>query len=248
MAVAAGIGEIRMRLMAVGEFRFFVKCLQAETADSQWISGEAIFRINPFIRFLITLENPQFLQKNWISPGKNFIVRDVPVWKDGILVVISQRLRRILQLLFWVCFQMFQGFESSSGAAQMLHVDRTFDVLITDDNASFRRVLREVLEDRPFLRLHEAESGEHALEVVTIQRIDIVLLDMHMHVLTGLETLKVLKRLDRLRPCILITSDTSDELHRDAREAEAFSVLRKPVPPRQLLQTVSTALATAYSA
>ncbi len=86
----------------------------------------------------------------------------------------------------------------------MLHVDRTFDVLITDDNASFRRVLREVLEDRPFLRLHEAESGEQALEVVTIQRIDIVLLDMHMHVLTGLETLKVLKRLDRLRPCILI--------------------------------------------
>jgi CheY-like chemotaxis protein len=71
---------------------------------------------------------------------------------------------------------------------------------------------------------------------------------MHMHVLTGLETLKVLKRLDRLRPCILITSDTSDELHRDAREAEAFSVLRKPVPPRQLLQTVSTALASAYSA
>ena len=41
----------------------------------------------------------------------------------------------------------------------MLHVDRTFDVLITDDNASFRRVLREVLEDRPFLRLHEAESS-----------------------------------------------------------------------------------------
>jgi CheY-like chemotaxis protein len=150
--------------------------------------------------------------------------------------------------VFWVCFQMFQGFESSSGAVQMLHVDRTFDVLITDDNASFRRVLREVLEDRPFLRLLEAESGEQALEVVTIQRIDIVLLDMHMHVLTGLETLKVLKRLDRLRPCILITSDTSDELHRDAREAEAFSVLRKPVPPRQLLQTVSTALASAYSA
>ena len=110
----------------------------------------------------------------------------------------------------------------------MLHVDRTFDVLITDDNASFRRVLREVLEDRPFLRLHEAESGEQALEVVTIQRIDIVLLDMHMHVLTGLETLKVLKRLDRLRPCILITSDTSDELHRDAREAEAFLCCASP--------------------
>lgn len=35
-----------------------------------------------------------------------------------------------------------------------------FQLLITDDNAAFRQVLREVLEDRPFLILHEAESGK----------------------------------------------------------------------------------------
>jgi CheY-like chemotaxis protein len=75
-----------------------------------------------------------------------------------------------------------------------------------------------------------------------------VLLDMHMHLLTGLETLRVLKQMDRGRPCILITSDTSDDLRRDAQEADAFSVLKKPVPSRQLVQTVSTALASAYSA
>jgi CheY-like chemotaxis protein len=144
---------------------------------------------------------------------------------------------------------MFQGFEPSSEAFKMmLQEDKTFHLLITDDNASFRRVLREVLEERPFLALHEAESGEEALEVVRIMRIDIVLLDMHMHLLTGLETLRVLKQMDRCRPCILITSDTSEDLRRDAREADAFSVLRKPVPSRQLVQTVSTALASAYSA
>ncbi len=130
----------------------------------------------------------------------------------------------------------------------MYKAEKTFHLLITDDNASFRRVLREVLEDRPFLTLHEAESGEEALEVVRVQRIDIVLLDMHMHLLTGLETLRVLKQMDRGRPCILITSDTSDDLRRDAQEADAFSVLKKPVPSRQLVQTVSTALASAYSA
>lgn len=57
-----------------------------------------------------------------------------------------------------------------------------FQLLITDDNAAFRQVLREVLEGRPFLILHEAESGEEAVDVVQRQRIDIVLLDMHMHV------------------------------------------------------------------
>jgi CheY-like chemotaxis protein len=145
---------------------------------------------------------------------------------------------------------MFQGIEPSLRAPDNMlqHDQKTFHLLITDDNASFRRVLREVLEDRPFLRLHEAESGEQAIEVVADRRIDIVLLDMHMHVLSGVETIRLLKQLDRVRPCILITSDTSDDIRRDAQEADAFSVLRKPVPPRQLVQTVSSALEIAYSA
>ncbi len=128
----------------------------------------------------------------------------------------------------------------------MLHVEQPFQLLITDDNPSFRKVLREVLEDRPFLELHEAESGEQAVEVVTHRRIDIVLLDMHMHVMTGLDTLRVLKQMDRVRPCILITSDTNDELKRDAQEADAFSVLKKPVPRKELVQLVSDALTIAY--
>lgn len=123
-----------------------------------------------------------------------------------------------------------------------------FQLLITDDNAAFRQVLREVLEDRPFLILHEAESGEEAVDVVRRQRIDIVLLDMHMHLMTGIETMKELKRMDMTRPCILITSDTSEEVKRDAREAQAFSVLKKPVPRRELVQTVSDALVAAYNA
>ncbi len=123
-----------------------------------------------------------------------------------------------------------------------------FQLLITDDNAAFRQVLREVLQDRPFLVLHEAESGEEAVDVVQRQRIDIVLLDMHMHVMTGIETMRELKRMDFTRPCILITSDTSDDVKRDAREAQAFSVLKKPVPRRELVETVSNALATAYNA
>ena len=125
-------------------------------------------------------------------------------------------------------------------------VEQPFQLLITDDNASFRQILREVLEGRPFLVLHEAESGEEAVEVVQDRRIDIVLLDMHMHFMNGLETLRVLKQLDILRPCILITSDATDELRRDAQDAMAFSVLKKPVPRKTLLQTVTEALAAAY--
>ncbi len=126
-------------------------------------------------------------------------------------------------------------------------VEKQFQLLITDDNPSFRSILREVLEDRPFLVLHEAESGEEAVEVVRSRRIDIVLLDMHMRFMTGIETLRVMKQLDFVRPCILITSDTSDDIKRDARDAQAFSVLKKPVPRRELVETVATALTSAYN-
>ncbi len=125
-------------------------------------------------------------------------------------------------------------------------IQKQFQLLITDDNPSFRRVLREVLESRPFLTLHEAESGEEAVEVVKHQRIDIVLLDMHMKCLTGIETMRIMKQMDIVRPCILITSDTSEDVCRDAQDAQAFRILKKPVPRRELVETVSTALTSAY--
>ncbi len=129
----------------------------------------------------------------------------------------------------------------------VVQVERnSFRLLIADDNRAYREILRELLTDGSMLELYEAESGEQALEVVQRQRIDIVLLDMHMHVMSGLETLRVLKQMDAVRPCILITSDTSEELRRDAREAHAFSVLKKPVLKQQLVNTVSNALAAAY--
>jgi DNA-binding NarL/FixJ family response regulator len=68
-----------------------------------------------------------------------------------------------------------------------------------------------------------------------------------MRLLTGIETLRAMKRLDIVRPCILITSDTSEDVCRDAQDAQAFTVLKKPVPRRKLVETVSTALMAAYS-
>jgi len=94
--------------------------------------------------------------------------------------------------------------------------------------------------------LCEAECGEEAVEIVRTRHIDIVLLDMHMRALTGLETLRVVKSLHAALPCIIITASFTDELHRTATLADAFSVLKKPVSRRLLLRTVSQALESAY--
>jgi len=127
----------------------------------------------------------------------------------------------------------------------MASIDQ-YRLLIADDNSSFREALREVLERCIALTIHEVSCGEEAVEFAQDTRVDIVLLDMHMHVMDGLETLRALKHLNAVRPCILLTSDDSDTLRRDATEADAHSILGKPVNRQELVTTVSTALHDAY--
>jgi two-component system response regulator HydG len=119
-----------------------------------------------------------------------------------------------------------------------------YELLLADDDAEFRRTLRLVLE--PHVDLCEAACGEEAVEIVRTRHIDLVLLDMHMQALSGLETLRVVKSLRSALPCIIITASFTDELRKSAAEADAFSVLKKPVTRRLLLTTVSRALESAY--
>lgn len=126
----------------------------------------------------------------------------------------------------------------------MVHVVKPYHMLIADDDPAFRETLRMVLE--PFFEMVEAASGEEAVEIVGDRPVDIALLDMNMRVLSGLETLRILKSLNAVAPCILITADASDDLRRDATEADAYSVLAKPISRLELMTTISTAMDDTY--
>jgi CheY-like chemotaxis protein len=121
---------------------------------------------------------------------------------------------------------------------------RPYELLVADDDAEFRRTLRLVLE--PHVDLCEAACGEEAVEIVRTRSVDLVLLDMHMQALSGLDTLRLVKSLRAALPCIIITASFTDELRKRAAQADAFSVLKKPVTRRLLLSTVSRALESAY--
>jgi CheY-like chemotaxis protein len=124
-------------------------------------------------------------------------------------------------------------------------VQKPYHLLVADDDAAFRETVRSIFEPR--FELIEAESGEEAIEIVEATPVHLALLDMHMRVLTGLETLRILKTLNAVAPCILITADATEQLERAATQAQAYSVLRKPVRKAELVGTVSTALADAYA-
>lgn len=118
-------------------------------------------------------------------------------------------------------------------------------LLITDDDAGFRETLRSVFERR--FRTILAGDGEEALNIVRNQEVHLILMDMHMPRLTGLELLRQLRQLQVPVPCILLSANLDDQIIQQARAANAFSVLSKPVTRQRITWTVEQAMETTYS-
>jgi CheY-like chemotaxis protein len=118
-----------------------------------------------------------------------------------------------------------------------------YNLVIADDDSAFRDVLRAIFE--PWFELFEAVSGEQVVEIVEFEAVDLVVLDMHMEELNGLETIQIVKEIDAALPCILVTAN-ADEARDQADEIDVWSILSKPVRKNELLHTVSSAIDSAY--
>jgi len=123
---------------------------------------------------------------------------------------------------------------------------RPYSVLITDDDRQQRETLRDIVEPEGFRALL-ASSGEEALEIVRHEPVHVVLLDMHMPRLTGLETVQLVhQQVSVTLPCILVTADATETLIRQALRAHVYSVIPKPVSKHVVLYTVVRAIVRAY--
>lgn len=118
-------------------------------------------------------------------------------------------------------------------------------LLITDDDHDLRETLREALERRGFRTL-AACDGEEALEILQNEQVHLLLLDMYMPRMTGLETLRRVKQITEITPCILMSADLDERLAEEALRARAFRVFSKPVRFSDLTGTVHLALQQAY--
>jgi CheY-like chemotaxis protein len=118
-------------------------------------------------------------------------------------------------------------------------------LLITDDDRDFRETLCGLFAARGFYTL-AAGDGEEALTIVQREPVHLLLLDMYMPKLTGLETIRRVKQVRERLPCILISADMDECLAEEARLACAFSVLAKPIRSVELTRTVDLALRSVY--
>ena len=122
---------------------------------------------------------------------------------------------------------------------------RPYSVLIADDDAECRQSLKEIIEPEGY-RTFLAESGEEALDIVRKEHVHVVLTDMHMPRITGLDLLRLVRQMHPRLPSILVTADANAELMRRAFQAQAYSVIPKPVSKHVVLYTVVRAIVQVY--
>jgi DNA-binding response OmpR family regulator len=105
--------------------------------------------------------------------------------------------------------------------------------LLVDDNVAFAENLAEIIEDSGGEAV-VAESGERALELARQSRFDVLVSDMRMPGMSGIDVVRRLRELDAGIPALIVTAFTAEEELERARRAGVF-VLPKPVPIAELL-------------
>lgn len=114
-------------------------------------------------------------------------------------------------------------------------------VLIIDDEKSIRRSLREILEFEKFA-VEEAEDGATGLSKITSEQYDLVLCDVKMPKLDGLELLHKLSKEPVDVPLIMMSGHGNIETAVEAVKKGAYDFLTKPVDLNRLLVTLRNAL------
>jgi len=113
-------------------------------------------------------------------------------------------------------------------------------ILIVDDNPQIRRALRTILISQGFVVM-DARTGEEALDLIRKQRVDLILLDVNLPGMSGLETCTEIRRISRV-PVIMITVRNSERDKVKAFDAGADDYIVKPFGAEELTARVRATL------
>lgn len=114
-------------------------------------------------------------------------------------------------------------------------------ILIVDDSTLSRRTLRRILEPAGY-EIAEADDGMTALEVYFLDRPDLVLLDLVMKGMYGLDVLVKLREMDPGAPVVVASADIQSSTRQMVNEAGALGFIHKPFVSEQVLAAVESAL------
>jgi len=109
-------------------------------------------------------------------------------------------------------------------------MDLSMNVLIVDDFATMRRILKNIMKQIGFSSIAEAENGKNALKLLKSEPIDLVLCDWNMPEMAGIDLLNAVRGDDQLKamPFVMVTAEAQKENILEAVKAGVSSYIVKP--------------------
>ena len=118
-----------------------------------------------------------------------------------------------------------------------------FNVLIVDDSSSMRAVIKKIIKISGFNvgEFLEAADGEEAMKVLTHDWVDVVLTDINMPNMNGLELIGEMKKDELLRsiPVVMVTTEGSEKRMRESMKLGASGYINKPFLPEDIKRILS---------
>jgi len=111
-------------------------------------------------------------------------------------------------------------------------------ILIAEDEEVMRSMLVDYLEDAGYA-VYNAENGKIAWDIYTNNECDLLITDINMPQLNGIELLKKIKQNDRAFPVIVVTGVTTESLKKEAITYGADALLSKPFKMKELIEIIS---------
>ncbi len=115
-------------------------------------------------------------------------------------------------------------------------------VLIVDDNKSLCRVLSYILNQKGYATTI-ASDGLEAIKLVEETSFDIILMDLRMPHMNGVEAFKEIKKLRPDAAVVMMTAYSVEELVQEALEEGAFGIVYKPLDTEKIVTLIETRVA-----
>jgi two-component system, chemotaxis family, chemotaxis protein CheY len=118
-------------------------------------------------------------------------------------------------------------------------------VLVVDDFATMRKIIKNVLKQISIDNVVEAENGKHALSVLRSDDIDFIISDWIMPEMTGIEFLRACKEDETIKniPFVMVTAEAQRDSVLEAIKSGVDNYIVKPFTPEKLKDVISKTMA-----
>ncbi len=115
-------------------------------------------------------------------------------------------------------------------------------IMLVDDAAFMRMMIKDTLQKNGYTEIVEAGNGEQAVNTYVAEKPDLILMDITMPVMDGLEALKKLKEMDSGVKVVMCSAMGQETMVVDALKLGAKDFIVKPFKPDRIMKTVNSIL------